>query len=76
MGRKYYTLLSKGNEVHHNGEWVIEFGDYDRETVEAERDEQRDAAKARQERVSFKIITTGDKQADINAAVAKLNEAL
>lgn len=74
MARKYYTLLSKGLEVHHNGEWGIEFGDYVRSVVSDEMSDMKDRARVEQERISFKIITTDEGQAAINAKVAELNQ--
>jgi hypothetical protein len=70
---KYYTLLSKGLEAYHNGEWVIEFGDYDKETVTGEAEKMRECADSAEEKIIYKVITTADDQASINAAVAKLN---
>ncbi|PBB68286.1 hypothetical protein CK228_13545 [Mesorhizobium sp. WSM4312] len=52
--------------------WAIAFGDYDLDTVKAERDEYRDKGWKAKE---LKIITTTDQQADIDAAVFELNEA-
>lgn len=67
MARKYYTLLAR-----EHGLWVIEFGDYDKEVVQAERDEYRYIGRAARD---LKIITTPDaKQKTINAVVAKFNE--
>lgn len=64
MARKYYSLLIRDNS---ESPWQIEFGDYDRETVIDERLCQDIPKK------HMKIITTGDKTADIVAAVDKLN---
>ena len=62
--RKYHTLA-----VREAGRWAPQFGDYDRVTVEGKRDGYRDkGTKAR----DLRIITTGDAQADIDAAVAVL----
>lgn len=67
MARKYHTLLSRDNA---DSPWRIEFGDFDRETVEQERAEYRDnGAKAS----TLKIITTGAAQKDIESVVATLN---
>jgi hypothetical protein len=62
----YHTLLQR-----HDGVWGIEFGDRDRETVEAERDDYRDHfIKAK----DLKIVTTRtSRSAEIEAIVAKLN---
>lgn len=63
--KRYYTLA-----VRDDGRWTPELGDYDRETVEYELDDYKyNGYKAR----DLKIITTGDKQADINAGISKLN---
>lgn len=65
MARKYHTLA-----VREDGRWAPQFGDYDRETVDSEREEYRDKGhKAR----DLRIITTGDTQAAINAGIANLN---
>ena len=61
---KYHTLA-----VYEGGRWSPEFGDYDRETVEYE----REALEPQYRRRDTKIITTSDAQSDIEAAVAKLN---
>lgn len=63
----YFTLLQR----HDDGQWGIEFGDRDRETVEAERDDYRDHfIKAK----DLKIVTTRtSRNAEIEAVVAKLN---
>lgn len=65
MARKYHSLL-----LRTDGRWGVEFGDYDRQCVADERDEYSRDYPAR----DLKIITTGDAQADINAAVEKLND--
>jgi len=65
MARKYFTLA-----VREAGQWSPQFGDYDRETVEAERDDYRDHGhKVR----DLRIVQSGDTQAAIDAAIAKLN---
>lgn len=76
MARKYYTVV----EFAH-GSWSPQFGDYEREVVQDELDDRWDALRyllpsneRRRKADTFKIITTGDKQADIDAAVAKLNQ--
>ena len=68
--QKYYTLL--GLNTDHV--WEIIFGDYDREVVENEKSDQEDAD-CSDDYLSFKIITTSDKQSDIDHAVAKHNKA-
>jgi len=67
MPRKYHTLVVRDGKA---SPWGIHFGDYDRETVEQEREDGRDYYKAG----DMRIITTSDaRQATIDAAVAKLN---
>lgn len=65
--RVYYTLLSR---EPHSTRWAIEFGDYDREVVRQERDDLKDGDYCDH---AFKIITTGETQAEIDAEVARLN---
>ncbi|PDT45336.1 hypothetical protein CO661_24030 [Sinorhizobium fredii] len=69
--RKYYTLVSIDGSP--GCKWAIEFGDYNCTTVEDERDDFLDRGWKRRE---LKIITTGDTQAEIDAAVAELNKDL
>jgi|SRR5579863_2334074 len=65
MAREYHSLLRRTA-----GSWQIEFGDYDRGTVEAERDDYRDhGARA----ADLRIVTTGS---DIRTAVDRLNQPL
>jgi hypothetical protein len=62
--KTYYSLLIKDKKTD---PWSIHFGDYDRETVDQEKEDvSEDYAKTR-------IITTGDSQADIYNAVNELN---
>ncbi len=70
MRRTYYTLLQRDNR---KSPWLIEFGDYDRETVEAEREERTDSVYGAVSPSRLKIIATDDSQAAIDAAVDKLN---
>ena len=65
--RAYFTLLSKGPD---DDRWSIEFGDYDRNTVRDERDDMKDGHYCDHR---FRIIETGDTQAELDAAVALLN---
>lgn len=65
--RVYYTLLSRGPD---DTRWAIEFGDYDRNAVRDERDDMKDGHYCDH---AFKIITTGETQAEIDAEVARLN---
>ncbi len=62
MARKYHVLL-----VREDGNWTIEFGDYDKSVVQDERQDKRDHdVKAK----DLHILTVdGDTQADIDAAV-------
>lgn len=66
MARKYYTLC-----IREDGIWAQQFGDYDRMTVSFEVDCLRERGSIK--KGDYKILTTGPKQADINAAVAALN---
>lgn len=67
MSRKYFSLLQRIDD-----QWTIQFGDYDRSIVEAERDDYRHGSQSIKAR-DLKIISSGGTQAAINAAVAKLN---
>jgi hypothetical protein len=69
--RTYYTLVAHEGDHIADNPWGIAFGDYDLETVKAERDEYRDKGWKAKE---LKIITTTDLQADIDAAVRSLND--
>lgn len=66
--KKYYTLVT----CEDGGPWAVQFGDYDKQTV---RDEQEDYCDGGIPRRYTKIITSGDSQADIDAAVKELNDA-
>lgn len=72
--RRYYTLLVKELTDEWQPRWVIEFGDYDRETVEDELQTVMDSYDRK--RRDLKIIATSDKQEDIDAKVAELNARL
>jgi hypothetical protein len=63
--KKYYTLVTNEDGAG----WAPQFGDYDREVVEAEVEDSYDDIPRRY----VKIIRTGDSQAEIDAAIAKLN---
>lgn len=68
MARKYHTLLVRDNA----GEpWGAAFGDYDRDAVNDARDE---ATHFEYRRSDTRIITTGETQDEITAAVARLNK--
>lgn len=60
--KTYYTLA-----VIHSLRWEPEFGSYDRDEVELEREGYNDAG------YSTKILTTGDQQHEIDKAIAELN---
>lgn len=67
MTKRYFTLV-----VREAGVWAPQFGDYDREVVEEEREVSL-YSDSTLRRADCKIITSGDRQADIDAAIAKLN---
>lgn len=73
--RKYYTVISKGQEDYHNSEWIIEYGSYDRSDCTTEIEDYKERDERNQERIKYKIITTSDKQSEINDTVNYLNEA-
>lgn len=54
--------------------WAVEFGDYDREVVEEERDYLKDEASYDDEyKIQCKIVRTSADQASIDAAIKALN---
>lgn len=63
--KKYYSLITRDS----SGTWAVEFGDYDREIVQAECEYMYFNTELK--RRDMKIICTGDSQACIEA---KLNE--
>ena len=65
----YYTLLIKNIETNL---WGVEFGDFDRETVEDEKDYWRDSEGYMGSRI--KIIKTSESQKEIDEIVAILNQ--
>lgn len=69
MTKRYHTLLVK----EPNGKWWPQFGDYDRSDVEIEMCDERESGRW-PKGTRFKVIRTGDKQADIDAAVLRHNE--
>jgi hypothetical protein len=69
--KRYHSLL----ERQANGRWAIAFGDYDRECVVQEREDMIDSAMD-DDATEYKIITTADDQASIDAKVATLNATL
>lgn len=66
MSHRYFTLLHREAD----GIWAIEFGDYSRRVVQDELEDYLDHDIRRKD---LRIITTGDAQSDIEAAVAALN---
>ena len=69
MARQYHSLLLNSGTPEAPA-WGVEFGDYSKRTVEDERAEYRRDYPAK----ALRIVTTGDKQADIAAEVARLND--
>lgn len=68
MSKRYFTLITRANSA---SPWDIEFGDYSRAVVKAERD---DLAYSLELRASnCRIITSGATQTEIDAAVRTLN---
>lgn len=63
---RYHSLLARDSKAEN---WSIQFGDFDKECVIQEAEDQKDSGTFKY----FKIITTGVSQKDIDAAVAKLN---
>lgn len=73
--RKYYTLITRAE----GSKWVIELGSFDREDVVGEQEEMTERPKGSHGYVPkkhTKIITTGSRQREIDAAVDKLNAGL
>jgi hypothetical protein len=79
MARPYYTLLMRrrpapGDTQPHLMQWGIEFGDYDREIVEDERNEYK---RLFGREMLFKILYSPDaRQSTISRLVDELNAAL
>lgn len=69
MSRPYFTLVERAPD----GPWSPQFGDYDKECVEDERRDMLHSAAGRIRSKDLKIIRSGARQADIAAAIAKLN---
>jgi len=67
MARTYYTLAVRDTATD---AWAAEFGAYDKDDVTAER---TDYIWHGTPPRNVKVIKSGAKQADINAAIAKLN---
>jgi hypothetical protein len=70
MARKYFTLAARDSKVE---AWTPQFGDFDKECVEQELEDQKGSFGSFK---FYKIISSGATQADINAALAKLNAAI
>lgn len=69
MARRYHSLL-----VREGGRWGIEYGSYDRSEMEEERGDMIDPLNVERRLArDVRIITTGETQAEIDAAVARLN---
>ena len=71
--RKYYSLAvhcTAGGEPDNGTGWGPEYGSYDRRDVV---DEMQGALDDGFRRRSYRILTTGEMQADIDAAIAALN---
>ena len=66
MAKSYFSLIVRFTR---GDRWAVQFGDYDRETVEAEAEEYGDAYKV-------KIIKSAPEQSAINLAVALQNAKL
>lgn len=71
MARTYYTLVTRdwNDGAKAMGPWTPQFGDYDREVVQDEREEYLNEYAAS----DLKIVTSGDTQAEIDERIAKLN---
>ncbi|UGY13756.1 hypothetical protein HAP48_0035070 [Bradyrhizobium septentrionale] len=71
MTRKtYFSLIAREPD----GEWSPQFGDYDRETVDAEKRDYIDHIGTTWPKgTEFKIITSNDTQASIDAAIVALS---
>lgn len=69
QSRPYYTLVERDDA---KSPWTIQFGDYDKGTVQFELDDRRDhGARAK----NLMIICTGNLAKDVTEAVHKLNGA-
>lgn len=67
MAKQYYSLL-----VREAGRWAVQFGDYDKEIVNAERDDYRDGSQGIKAK-DMRVVATKGTQAAIDAEVARLN---
>lgn len=67
MARKYHVLL-----VREDGNWTIDFGDYDKSVVQNERQDKRDHdIKAKD---LYILTVNDDTQAEIDAAVKEFRQ--
>lgn len=69
MGKPYFTLVERTPD----GPWGPQFGDYDKQCVEDERADMLYAGAGRIRAKDLRIVRSGDTQAEIDAAIAKLN---
>jgi hypothetical protein len=67
MSRKYYTLAVKSVD----NIWGPDFGDYNRKVVAQEMADRRESGDYDSD--EMQVISSGDSQAEINAAIAELN---
>lgn len=65
----YFTLA----ERQPDGAWAPQFGDYDKDVVAQERADMLYSGAGRIRAKDLRIVRSGAWQADINAAIAKLN---
>lgn len=71
MAKRYYTLLVRDSSyTARDAGWGVEFGDYDKECVEQERDDKVQSGWPEVKRCDTAIVTSGDTQDAIDAAVA------
>jgi hypothetical protein len=68
MARKYFTLVERNED----GKWYPQFGDWKREVVAQEIIDRRAGFEAPRAK-DLKIIASGPRQVEINAAIAKFN---
>lgn len=67
MPRTYYTIAERID-----GQWSPQFGGYDRDVVNAELADMREHGQGPLKK-NLRIIKSGARQADIDAAIATLN---
>ena len=77
MTRPYYVLACRDTTLAGNGEWVVEFGDYDKECVDFERDDCIDSdrfVQGRNARKNCRVLKVkSSNKTAIADAVAALN---